>query len=280
MSIKIYNGHKFKENMSLLELSERMLALRDVYRKEVRSYTKKLFMNLVYFYEDLYIIDPELYIAKMKQFGPFVEIHNKEDYVQIIARNVALNLSEHIRESMDSSKYNPVYDVSSNLQIFPLKDKILFGFYGNQNFERILEREPDIEEYYYQDQSDMPEDMSDEEWEQRRIDWEHAIPSGIPARNGFGVELIVPADIPLRLSEWIDENDLKKFKKPLEERVNLIAESCYSKEKNLKSMECNYSNMEYSIWFEENQKIIIKRLSEAEDPLDKLYSQLMKRKEQ
>ena len=55
MSTKIYNGHKFKSYMDLLELNERLLELRKTYRKEIKAYTKKLFMNLVYFMR-IYIV--------------------------------------------------------------------------------------------------------------------------------------------------------------------------------------------------------------------------------
>ena len=249
--------------MDLLELNERMLGLRETYRKEIKSYTKKLFVNLVYFYEDLYTVAPALYEVKMKEFGDFFEIYNKENHIQGIAGNVALNLSDRLKEAMNSSEYNPVYDISSSLQIFPLKDKILFTFYGTSSLEQILEKEPDIEEYHYQNQSDMPEDMSEEEWEQRRIDWERAMPSGIPAKNGFGVELIVPTDIPLRLSEWLDNNDYEKYKKPLEKRTASIAECCYKEEGGLKD----------KTGLEKYTNQIMDELSKTEDPVYVLYEQ-------
>lgn len=273
MSTKIYNGHKFKNNMDLLELNERMLALRETYRKEVESYTRGLFMNLVYFYEDLYVVDPALYETEMKKFGNFFEIHSNEDYMRIIAGNVALNLSERLSEAMDSPRRNPVYDVSSSLQIFPLKDKILFTFYGNQNFEQILENEPDIEEYHYQDQCDMPEDMSEEEWEQRRIDWEQAIPSGVPAKNGFGVELVLSIDIPLGLSDWFQGNDSEKYHKTLEKRVELVAEHCYANEETLSGRKAKYTGPEYQAWLKKHKDILTKQLREAGNPVFLLYKQ-------
>lgn len=273
MSTKIYNGHKFKSYMDLLELNERLLELRKTYRKEIKAYTKKLFMNLVYFYEDLYSVDKSLYHTKMKQFGDFSEIGDSDKYLQVIAANVALNLTDKVEKAMQEPEYSPVFDISANLQIFPLRDKILFTFYGSHSLEQILETEPDIEEYHYQNQCDMPEDISEDEWEQRRIDWNMAIPSGIPAKNGFGVELVVSADIPLGLSEWFEDNDYEKHKRTLESRTSSIAECCYKNEETLMGRECNYTGSEYQIWLEKHKSMIMETLSKAGDPVAMLYKQ-------
>ena len=54
----------------------------------------------------------------------------------------------------------------------------------------IVENLPYLADYHYQNQVDKPESISDEEWEQRKNDWEKALGSdGIPARHGMSVQL-------------------------------------------------------------------------------------------
>jgi len=55
---------------------------------------------------------------------------------------------------------------------------LAYPFYPEDDiffFNKFIEKCDWLREYGYWDNSDMPEDMSNEEWNQRRIDWEEVI---------------------------------------------------------------------------------------------------------
>ena len=58
----------------------------------------------------------------MKQFGDFSEIGDSDKYLQVIAANVALNLTDKVEKAMQEPEYSPVFDISAKLcRYFPFK---------------------------------------------------------------------------------------------------------------------------------------------------------------
>ena len=92
MSLKIYNGYKFKNNMSLIELNGRMIKLRETFRFEAIRLYKKILMNNIYLNEDLYKIDKEFAIKYMKNSGLMYETISEENAIISIAVNTHYNL--------------------------------------------------------------------------------------------------------------------------------------------------------------------------------------------
>jgi hypothetical protein len=81
-------------------------------------------------------------------------------------------VQERFRKFKKEPYRDPYYDLRFELIVF-LTDPPLAIFIGeNKNMISILANHPYIEWYGYWNNSDPPEDITDEEWEQREKDWE------------------------------------------------------------------------------------------------------------
>lgn len=272
MSTKIYNGYIIREKMTLMDLNKRMIGLRVSYRKGALDYYKVLYMNLVYLYEDLYVIDSVFCKEKMKKFGLMHEVHNKENALTTIAFNVHSNLRDKIVDAMDNTnRKNPVYDISASLQVFPFEDKILLLFYGNSVLEELLLYEADIEEYHYQNQSDIPEDMTEEEWNERYLDWKSAMPTFVPPRTGFGVQLVCEYDLPFTVEDFFLDDEFEEYKKPLEYRLKQVVENYFVYPGFTGNNYNVFLEQPYKDFLNEKKDMIRQTIEKAGDPLEKLY---------
>ena len=90
----------------------------------------------------------------------------------------------YLEKKFDSTK--------TEIAIFPLEDKILTTFYGTRETEALWNEVTGVDPYGYWDNTDADEDATEEEWNQRRRDWEEVLVgddmSGIPALDGFGFQ--------------------------------------------------------------------------------------------
>lgn len=86
---------------------------------------------------------------------------------------------------------NPYYDFNFEVEIIPLKNKILLlPFTEQSECLALIRDQPWIQSYGYWNNSDPEEGVSEKEWSQRENDWNLALPGiGIPAENGFNVQL-------------------------------------------------------------------------------------------
>lgn len=81
-------------------------------------------------------------------------------------------VSDRFRKFKAEPYRDPFYDLRFEIVLF-LRDPLLAIFIGeNKAMRGIFEKHPEVEYYGYWNNSDPEEGVSDEEWEQRRIDWE------------------------------------------------------------------------------------------------------------
>ena len=75
-------------------------------------------------------------------------------------------------------------DFDFNVSLLPLPDKtLLIPFGENVKCQKIFKKY--TQEYGYWNNCDKPDEISDEEWEQRRHDWDIVLPGvGVPKENG------------------------------------------------------------------------------------------------
>lgn len=110
------------------------------------------------------------------------------------------------------------YNFYCNLLLFPLEDKILAMYFGTPKVRRFIENHPMFHDYHYQDQTDKPDDISDEDWSRRESDWKKAIgPDYIPSHHGFTVQLfdtenIIPVFNPGKVETISFPNDNNMIK--------------------------------------------------------------------
>lgn len=272
MSIKIYNGYRFKENMSLTELNERMRKMRLLFKGVILEEYKRRLINLVYRYADLYVLDPKLCLEELKEFDFSNLIDNSDDPIRSIAANVVMGLRDKAEKAMNPEGKRSSWDYSAEVQILPLEDKILLLFYGSSSLEHIFAEQEDIFDYHYQNQSDQPEDISDEEWEKRYHDWKIALSEWIPAKNGFGVSLFFAEDLPFMPSDVFADGNYKTYQKTLKDRMDQIVEWYCEYPAFTGNNWSVYSEPEYKEFKDQKAMVLMDMFKGKEDPVKRLFS--------
>lgn len=80
-----------------------------------------------------------------------------------------------------------------------IDDYPLMLFYGREDIEKILKDVPEIIPYFYFDNSDKPEEISDDEWYKRDSDWDVVLGGNglaTPATCGLSFNVYANWDIP------------------------------------------------------------------------------------
>ncbi len=219
MSTKIYNGYKFDKDYSLRELDNLLTGVRKPIRVQVlKDFFGQILREFVFVYDCYCTFGEDAVVKRMKNFEN-VEVKTPIKW-SVIFFEIA-NFFEHKKNEAEKSSYrNPFFDFTCEVHILPIKDKILFLYYGEKReLQEILESFPFVQEYIFQNQTDKPDEISDEEWEQREKDWEDAIIDYVPANHGFTVKL-APAYIPFISEELLAE--VKPYMDSLNERVQYV----------------------------------------------------------
>ena len=114
-----------------------------------------------------------------------------------------------IQNSQIASVTQSPYGISQNntLIIYTMDDHQMafqaFGYEITELMEQIVYQTANprfmefqykyqIQDFHYQDQTDQPENITETEWNQRRITWEKLMPSGIPSKDGINIQLTSP----------------------------------------------------------------------------------------
>lgn len=77
---------------------------------------------------------------------------------------------------MSTKIYNGKYSFSPRMKfsviLYPSKEGDIYGYYftGINGYDKLLD--PFVDEYMYYDNSDRPEDLTDEEWDERGKRWD------------------------------------------------------------------------------------------------------------
>lgn len=126
------------------------------------------------------------------------------------------NMWDRQQKVKQTSRADNMVDFDAEIVLFRSTkiDKIpamIFSQMGS--FERWINRQPFISEYYYWDNSDPEDDMDPEEWEQRGEVWDDILTDFSPSRCGLTMKFhpshYAPTgkvDIERRLVKWNAEN--------------------------------------------------------------------------
>ena len=190
MSTKIYNGVRFKAKT----LSEIIKQLHKVSEDAVKN-TVDLFKQNDFYFNLLY------HVAKK---------YEKENNSTIDSSfELGLALQDILKKSD-----NP-FPLLFNVTIFENKG-IFYGIYfddSNNNYKLLFDNDI-VEDFHYQDQSDRPENISNEEWDERCEVWEEIFdeisPAWVPSEAGVTYEIIKPDSFLLALPREIIEK-IKNF---------------------------------------------------------------------
>lgn len=200
MSTKIYNGFKLKIT-DIFELHEKMNELRAEFKPMVKSKMVDFFVDIV-----AHSIDHNTLHPSGNSFSPY---------------QLAFNKFNEQQEEVRTRRFNDSFvDYSFALCIFPFEGNFYGMYYTNQqDFAEIWKDKPYVEDFHYQNQSDQPEEISEEEWNERERIWNGILDiNDIPSLNGFEYKIVLEEtyDYP-NVQEVI--NALPSFEKRVEEQA-------------------------------------------------------------
>jgi len=159
MSIKIFNGYKFNQYMSLEELSEFVSELRIGIKKKAISFAEeevaKLAVNMIDY-------NKILGMEKLKSYYGGITI--SDEFNPFYNSWLLLDNFYYFNKKIDLYTVNTVF--------FPIEKKLLVLFYSNHRYFSVFNKTKMVSEYCYFNNTDKPENISSKEWIQREKDWE------------------------------------------------------------------------------------------------------------
>lgn len=201
MSTKIYNGYKL-----------------NVTWPELMPYLKKI-------KKEFEIIRQELALTHMAQ-----KLTNQidlslcgfEDKKEIKLWLMPIELRDEAERAQNSASLLAGRDYSANLLVLPHEGHFLVLFYDNgcREYTAKWESLPEVSDYHYQNSTDKPEEISEPDWDSRKIAWDQVLPgSGIPSENGLTFDL-------LNSKNWysLSSKEIFNFVPPYENRVHAVVE--------------------------------------------------------
>jgi len=231
MSTKIYNGYKI-ETVSFVELRKRF--------EEASTLIKKVKIDRI-----VKSISSELYsILDNRHSG----LEQGEKDPQKVFNNIYWDFRKACLEASKSATRDPFHDLKCEVSVIPLSSKktLALLYCDSKEYEKEWESIPWVSDYHYQNQTDRPKELTANQWNQRRKDWDLALgKSCIPADHCFTFQLC-NGDLPFELYD----DDLKKlFWKPpfsFDKRLESLAKFKLREGKKLESFS-DYINHEHKI---------------------------------
>lgn len=208
MSTKIYNAYIFDKNYSFYEIRTMLDAVRnDVAKLVHEAKSRYITQEFVHMHDFLNYFGLEKAQTQYDNFAVSADKSKRrsdkimENAWRMICANHAYTktlqvyLGEYFNEkAYEDSKSNFAidfeFDYNCEVVLFPLKDKTLLMYFGNSDLRKVVDNLPYLSDYHYQNQTDKPENVSEEEWNQRKKDWDEALSrDGIPTKHGLTVKL-------------------------------------------------------------------------------------------
>lgn len=265
MSTKIYNGYKIKNVDTFSKLEEFIQRVKKeilhVYNEEITqlkaNICTKIIDELSYFKEESYESLKLSYAPRHKevweqiQFGEKLVEHLQEQQVISPLKKVDGNLAKDfvldnvyfekssvsflvdwfIKDKQNEIKLtqrrDPLFDFEFSLHFLPIENDMLVLLYTeNKRMRETWEAIEGVEYYGYWNNVDPEEGVTDEDWEQRKSDWDKAFHVDyVPAEQGFHVEIV-------RDLLMLERLDISNFIPAFEDRVNKMAKRVLEKEIN------------------------------------------------
>lgn len=210
MDVVIKNGYILPA-MSLQELH----SFAQEYRRQIRALSKKLIIerlgNMCMGYID--------FVSLPENKRTFFTEMNRQLFLDQDALNhssfySAYSKMQEIEQRIITEKIKkPEYDYLCEVVFFPSDNYILAMLFAEQSaYVETFKRMPGVQEYFYWNNTEVPDDVTKRDWNTRKERWDIAAGyTGIPSLEGFNV----PCYIQL---PFIDPNDVHKY---IKERFNM-----------------------------------------------------------
>lgn len=178
MSIKLYHGYRIKST-DIIEITKVLNEVGVAYDKAAKIYLATLVAHVMANSWDALTLSPEL-IERDE------ELRGLKDYsISMHAHDFIEGRKQKIKAT---EKRDPVYDFQLDVVIFPEAnqiDTLALVFTENETFRRAFADHPMVESFPYWDNTDRPDELTDEQWEQRGKRWVDLIGHDTPSRRGL-----------------------------------------------------------------------------------------------
>ncbi len=227
MSTKIYDAYVFDKNYSVAELNKMFVPIKGKIKEYIKElYEKYVVKNFVFYLDYLQVVGKDEVESIWEKIEPYdyLKEHHKTIFGWLLEEKY-LNMCMEIYfmfidKCKDKSLIWRNYD--SSIQIIPYEDKLLAMYFGNSEFIKFINECKFLTDFHYQDQTDKPDDISEEEWKLRKDIWDVAIgPDYIPSKHGVNLKL---SNIEAEDFAYIVKMK-KKYIPSMEERVNTVLEA-------------------------------------------------------
>jgi len=167
MSTKIYNGVKFKSR-DWKEVLDQLISLKEVAIEMGNNSIRKR--------------DLETFIVANK-------LIDKDTF----------DIFSHIKGSVNDDYNNYLFSIriKFSVMLYPTKEGDIYGYYftGINEYDKLLD--PFVDEYMYYDNTDRPEELTDEEWDERGKKWDEMVPDRF-SDTGFKYQIVSADDLDRR----------------------------------------------------------------------------------
>lgn len=242
MSTKIYDGYKINTG-NIYTINKLLEDTRLAYVSAAKTYLTELYAGLVQTAWDSKI-------TRQQSFQADPELKNKSLCFYAIT-----HFWDKQNEIKATQHRNPYYDIEFDISLFlDGTDRTLAIIYCENNSLSEYFRTHNLVEYYgYWNNTDPPDDMSDEAWDIRGKEWDSKMPTGYPVDSCYSRKFLLHDTI-------IDSKDILNAIKPIEVRAKkeayeLLIQEYYDKNKN-KDTEYNMSLFRAAdVWAREENRL-------------------------
>lgn len=165
MSTKIYEGRKLVYPMSAVELLD-----------YAHNLNAKIIEKCVELQSRIFIKDAVELADRLWLFGyERLQQDLEAEHIRIGSpiSIAASRMEMKWWESEKTGQRDPRYDLSFEVGLYPMDDGVLvLPFAEQQAYLDILDEHPDMIRYGYWNNTDHPDNISDEEWDKRASDWD------------------------------------------------------------------------------------------------------------
>lgn len=180
MSLKVYNGIKFKSK-DICEVVAQLYAIKKHAVKNSNEYARA---------------HGELIFRTLHSKGMFKNIDDL--FERELTSDDYLDIWNVLVESLDSRmRERGTINFNFVIAIIPWTDGNIYGISYHDDIPENYELLKDIaDEYHYQNQTDRPESLTDDEWEERSVVWNNIFDKYVcPNDAGMIYEIVTSSDL-------------------------------------------------------------------------------------
>lgn len=238
MSTKIYDAYKFDKKYSFDEV----LNIIETWRKDItgiaeRNFAKLCFEYFANYYDLATIKGTDFILCKKyndestqenKLYNYMYDTISKLNTDQFSVNRFMIAITELLRFEINRTDdpYNYMQrQFSSRIQLYSVANKILFLYFGDNEYCNYIENQNIVQDYHYQNQTDRPNNISKAAWKTRCKNWNIAIgPDYIPSNHGISANFINVDDIEFSIfNKYLKTNNITEDLFPsIEQRVKFV----------------------------------------------------------